>query len=134
MRFATRLVVAAGTAVLSLAAGAPSVLTSPSAAARPAATVSPDDGTPTNCTFTTRRPTIRRGSVGAAVRQAQCYLNDSLSPANHTPLSVDGDFGSRTEAAVRTFQSCVHITVDGVVGHNTWAQLVRWANASTFAC
>jgi peptidoglycan hydrolase-like protein with peptidoglycan-binding domain len=134
MRFATKMVFAVGAAVLSLAAGAPSALASQSTAARPAASVSPDDGSPTNCNFTTSRPTLRRGSSGAAVKQAQCYLNDSLNPANHTPLAVDGDFGSKTEAAVRAFQTCAHISVDGVVGSDTWAQLKFWADNTSYVC
>lgn len=105
-----------------------------SAAAAPAAkpsVVRPADGTPTNCNFTTSRPTISQGSSGAAVKQAQCYLNDSLNPATHTPLSVDGSFGPLTNTAVRTFQGCAHITVDGIVGPQTWSFLQTWANNTT---
>lgn len=34
-------------------------------------------------------------------------------------LSVDGDFGAKTEAAVRDFQSKNKLVVDGIVGKNT---------------
>lgn len=104
------------------------------AAAKPSV-VRPADGTPYNCTYTTSRPTISQGSTGAAVKQAQCYLNDSLNPATgHTPLVVDGIFGSKTNTAVRQFQTCAHIGVDGIVGPQTWSYLQTAANASTWTC
>jgi peptidoglycan hydrolase-like protein with peptidoglycan-binding domain len=40
-------------------------------------------------------------------------------------LDVDGIFGTRTEAAVRDFQSNENLAVDGVVGRNTWTALLR---------
>ena len=38
-------------------------------------------------------------------------------------LTVDGDFGSKTEAAVKDYQKNHGLTVDGVVGKKTWAAL-----------
>ena len=40
-------------------------------------------------------------------------------------LDVDGDFGPKTKAAVRDFQSNENLTVDGIVGRNTWTALLR---------
>lgn len=37
----------------------------------------------------------------------------------------DGDFGSATENAVKKFQQKCNITVDGVVGHDTWQILFQ---------
>lgn len=37
----------------------------------------------------------------------------------------DGTFGSTTEAAVRSFQTERHLLVDGLVGPDTWEQLVE---------
>lgn len=40
-------------------------------------------------------------------------------------VAVSGDFGARTLADVRDFQSRTGLTVDGVVGPATWSTLVR---------
>lgn len=63
-------------------------------------------------------PTLRRGDRGTAVRR----LQGALTAAGHR-VPVDGDFGPRTDAAVRTFQSRAGLTVDGVAGPATWAGL-----------
>jgi hypothetical protein len=59
------------------------------------------------------RPTIRRGSTGAAVRTLQAALG----------LQIDGVFSPSTEAAVSRFQSEHNLSPDGVVGPLTWAEL-----------
>jgi len=38
-------------------------------------------------------------------------------------VEVDGNFGSKTEKAVRTFQQKFNLQVDGTVGNQTWAAL-----------
>ena len=38
---------------------------------------------------------------------------------------IDGSFGSKTDAAVRKYQSANKLTVDGIVGEKTWAKLLR---------
>jgi len=64
-------------------------------------------------------PLLRKGSRGAAVSHLQTLLK------NHgaSPGAVDGDFGPKTLAAVKHFQSSHHLGVDGVVGPHTWAAL-----------
>src|SRR5690242_12910469 len=79
---------------------------------------------PGRCTYTASQPTLRQGSSGTAVRQLQCELNYSL---RYTKVSVDGSFGPQTRQAVRIFQSCTGIAVDGVVGAVTWGRLNAWA-------
>lgn len=66
----------------------------------------------------TSTPTLRQGSRGAAVSQLQQKLR-----AKGFNVSVDGDFGPKTAAAVRAFQQAHHLGVDGVVGPNTWRAL-----------
>ncbi|MGA5423164.1 peptidoglycan-binding domain-containing protein [Streptomyces lavendulocolor] len=86
---------------------------------------------PDICNHTKTRPTIKIGSSGVAVKQAQCYLNSSLTGEG---LTVDGIFGPLTDAAVRRFQGCADITVDGLCGAQTWSHLTFWANSPDFAC
>lgn len=38
---------------------------------------------------------------------------------------VDSDFGGMTEAAVKRFQSLNNLSVDGIVGRETWAKLLE---------
>ena len=40
-------------------------------------------------------------------------------------LGVDGDFGSNTDYAVRSFQKAKKLSVDGMVGHYTWQALLN---------
>jgi peptidoglycan hydrolase-like protein with peptidoglycan-binding domain len=40
-------------------------------------------------------------------------------------LDVDGIFGPKTEAAVRGFQQNDNLSVDGIVGRQTWTALLR---------
>ncbi|WP_210481595.1 peptidoglycan-binding domain-containing protein [Naasia sp. SYSU D00948] len=63
-------------------------------------------------------PTLRRGSTGPAVAALQRVLTD----LGH-PLAADGNFGPRTEQAVRAFQSRSSLTPDGIVGPRTKAAL-----------
>lgn len=69
---------------------------------------------------TPSKPTIKEGSKGAAVSEAQQLLNSKGSYG----LTVDGVFGARTKAAVIDFQSKNGLTADGVVGPQTWAKLL----------
>lgn len=59
-------------------------------------------------------PIIRRGSKGADVRTVQSYVG----------ITVDGDFGPKTEAAVKAFQKGHGLTADGIVGPYTWEALL----------
>ncbi len=64
-------------------------------------------------------PTLRRGDSGEWVT----YLQQVLEYAGNSPGAADGDFGPRTDQAVRAFQQAHDLTVDGVVGPLTWAAL-----------
>lgn len=65
-------------------------------------------------------PILRRGSIGEAVQLLQSQLN-LLS--GQSKLTVDGDFGPTTEAAVKALQKSHKLLVDGVVGPQTWVAL-----------
>lgn len=65
--------------------------------------------------------TVREGSTGDAVRAVQKRLG----------LSVDGQFGSGTRNAVINFQNSRGLTADGVVGTNTWRELVGNSGSGT---
>ena len=69
------------------------------------------------------RSTIRKGSKGKAVTEMQTML-DKLG-YDLGSYGVDGDFGRATEAAVKSFQSDHRLTVDGICGPATWAELER---------
>lgn len=64
-------------------------------------------------------PTLRRGAAGETVKKLQTLLNHAIDAG----LDVDGNFGSKTEEAVKAFQRMNGLTVDGIVGPKTWAEL-----------
>jgi len=70
---------------------------------------------------------LRRGTTGPGVVTLQVMLNriSQSYPAIPKVPTVDGLFGSRTEAAVRKFQEVFNLNVDGIVGPATWNALVR---------
>ena len=76
---------------------------------------------------------LRRGSSGPNVVIIQVELNriSQNYPAIPKLASVDGIFGSRTEASVRKFQEVFGLDVDGIVGKATWYALVRLYTAVT---
>jgi hypothetical protein len=54
-------------------------------------------------------PTLENGSKGDVVTSLQTLLTNGAPGAwNVTPQGIDGDFGPRTEASVKAFQSCHH--------------------------
>ena len=65
--------------------------------------------------------TLRTGSTGSAVEQVQFWLNTLAQYESAIPsLAVDGSYGAATASAVRAFQRRYGLTVDGVVGRETW--------------
>lgn len=68
---------------------------------------------------------LKRGSRGNDVKAMQyflafvAYFNDRIPN-----IAVDGIFGPATEAAVKAFQREYGLTVDGIVGRNTWNRLL----------
>ncbi len=70
---------------------------------------------------------LRRGTTGPSVVTVQVMLNriSQSYPAIPKVPTVDGIFGSRTEASVRKFQEVFGLNADGIVGPATWYALVR---------
>jgi len=66
---------------------------------------------------------IHRGDSGEAIRDIQHRLLDLGLPVH--PNELEGRFGPSTEAAVRAFQQRRGLPSDGMVGADTWGQLVE---------
>jgi len=67
-------------------------------------------------------PELKNGSTGPAVAWLQKALSGAVVAVEFGPYggAIDGIFGAGTEAAVRALQTWAGITVDGVVGDDTW--------------
>lgn len=65
-------------------------------------------------------PLVRQGSRGVYV----CILQDALINLGYNTGGLDGVFGARTLASVREYQSSRGLSVDGLVGTNTWRTLM----------
>jgi peptidoglycan hydrolase-like protein with peptidoglycan-binding domain len=81
----------------------------------PSTTTPPSSSTGTSAAL----PVLRPGMEGDAVRQ----LQQRLRTKGFYSGTVDGVFGSQTEAAVRAAQAANNLTVDGIVGPATWRAL-----------
>ena len=64
---------------------------------------------------------LRKGSKGEQVKA----LQRNLQSMGYDLGPVDGDFGSKTDAAVRAYQKNKSLVVDGIVGQQTWNKLLR---------
>jgi peptidoglycan hydrolase-like protein with peptidoglycan-binding domain len=66
---------------------------------------------------------VQQGSAGDAVRAAQSQIRSRGDGANQ--ITIDGIFGPVTDNAVRAFQTLLGLSVDGIVGPQTWNHLVN---------
>ena len=62
---------------------------------------------------------IKRGSISTYVLIAQ----DDLNTLGYTTGGLDGIFGTKTYEAVRNYQRSRGLSVDGIIGCNTWRSL-----------
>lgn len=60
-------------------------------------------------------PMVRRGARGNITKLIQEKLG----------ISADGIFGANTEVAVKNYQRTNRLSVDGIVGRNTWRKLLN---------
>ena len=63
-------------------------------------------------------PMVAYGSSGSAVKELQEALN-----RHGYDLAVDGIFGEKTKAAVRSYQKKNGLKLDGIAGNETWGSL-----------
>lgn len=73
-------------------------------------------------------PVLRKGSSGNAVKTLQRLLRqlEYVNSDDKTYITVDGKFGSNTEAAVKRYQkNCGAKNPDGIVGKWTWNKLLN---------
>jgi peptidoglycan hydrolase-like protein with peptidoglycan-binding domain len=77
-------------------------------------------------------PTLKKDVVNKdAVKKMQERLNLHGKETNYAllgrtnPLDADGDFGNYTDSAVRAFQKGKGLTIDGICGPKTWAELIK---------
>ena len=68
---------------------------------------------------------LRKGSKGKAVENLQTNLNKAINAG----LAVDGDFGSKTEKAVKDFQKKYGLEVDGIYGPKSQAKMQEVTSA-----
>jgi len=66
---------------------------------------------------------VQQGSTGDAVRALQSQIHSRGDGANQ--ITIDGLFGPVTDNAVRPFQALLGLSVDGIVGPQTWNHLVN---------
>jgi hypothetical protein len=62
---------------------------------------------------------LRQGDTGADVSRLQRLL----AILGHDDSPIDGDFGPKTDRAVRSFQKSAGLKVDGLAGPDTWERL-----------
>lgn len=93
----------------------------------PGVVIIPDDEpaeeTPSQETCMVELPELMVGDEGEAVRAAQSLLE--LRGFRCGWMGADGDFGAKTEAAVRRFQRSRGFERDGIVGPLTWTALIK---------
>ena len=69
---------------------------------------------------------LKKGSKGDEVEVLQHLLN-----VKGHKVTIDGDFGVKTEVAVKAYQKAKGLTADGIVGPKTWAALGVKENVGT---
>ena len=66
-------------------------------------------------------PTLKKGASGNITK----LLQEKLVKLGYNTNGVDGIFGSATYSAVREFQKTRGLSIDGIVGQNTWRKLLN---------
>ena len=66
-------------------------------------------------------PTLKKGASGNITK----LLQEKLVTLGYSTNGVDGIFGNGTHTAVREFQKTRGLSIDGIVGQNTWRKLLN---------
>ena len=66
-------------------------------------------------------PTVRQGARGNITK----LIQERLVTLGYNTNGVDGIFGNGTKNAVIAFQKSKGLSVDGIVGTNTWRKLLN---------
>lgn len=66
-------------------------------------------------------PVLKKGAQGNITK----LLQEKLVKLGYNTNGVDGIFGSGTHTAVREFQKTRGLSIDGIVGQNTWRKLLN---------
>lgn len=76
-------------------------------------------------------PVLQIGSTGPIVSSLQTRLtNGATGQWNTTPQGIDGIFGAHTKASVEALQAWGGVSVDGIVGDQTWSVSLHAASAT----
>lgn len=70
------------------------------------------------------KPTLKRGDKGPDVREMQELVRGKLERLL-LECTADGDFGYRTEDALKATQAAFGVTADGICGPITWDKLLE---------
>lgn len=68
--------------------------------------------------FAASNPVLKLGSNGPAVKSLQTLLNKF-----GCKTAIDGNFGPKTEEAVKAYQKAVGLPQDGIVSNKVWARI-----------
>ena len=72
------------------------------------------------------QPTLKKGSKGDEVKKLQKNLNKlGFKDKANKPLVEDGDFGAKTEEALKKFQKEKSLEVDGIYGQNSYKAMSK---------
>jgi peptidoglycan hydrolase-like protein with peptidoglycan-binding domain len=73
-------------------------------------------------------PVLKKGAEPETGPTVVKHLQLMLNQRGGFPILVeDGEFGSSTESSVKHYQQNENLTVDGVVGKQTWTSLLsKW--------
>lgn len=81
-----------------------------------------------NVQVTLSLPMLKKGSVPETGPTVVQHLQLMLNQRGGFPILVeDGNFGPSTETSVKHYQQNENLTVDGIVGRQTWTSLIsKW--------